>query len=109
MVHFQSKRQRSVSLSSCESETIAAMSIMSEGVFLQKLIERITGVALEARSSIVHRFEFVKTVDFAKRLRKSQIFRCLVTLDREDEASLGESDKGCRQPCRLRNEGIVAR
>ena len=49
MVHFQSKRQRSVSLSSCESETIAAVSIMSEGVFLQKLIERITGVAPEVR------------------------------------------------------------
>ena len=49
MVHFQSKRQRSVSLSSCESETIAAVSIMSEGIFLQKLIERITGIAPEVR------------------------------------------------------------
>ena len=49
MVHFQSKRQRSVSLSSCESETIAAVSIMSEGIFLQKLIERITGVEPEVR------------------------------------------------------------
>ena len=49
MVYFQSKRQRSVSLSSCESETIAAVSIMSEGVFLQKLIERIAGVTPEVR------------------------------------------------------------
>ena len=49
MVRFQSKRQRSVSLSSCESETIAAVSIMSEGIFLQKLIERITGVTPEVR------------------------------------------------------------
>ena len=49
MVHFQSKRQRSVSLSSCESETIAAVSIMSEGIFLQKLIERITGMTPEVR------------------------------------------------------------
>ena len=49
MVHFQSKRQRSVSLSSCESETIAAVSVMSEGIFLQKLIERITGIAPEVR------------------------------------------------------------
>ena len=49
MVHFQSKRQRSVSLSSCESETIAAVSIMSEGIFLQKLIERITGIEPEVR------------------------------------------------------------
>ena len=52
MVHFQSKCQRSVSLSSCESETIAAVSIMSEGVFLQKLIERITGIAPEVRLCI---------------------------------------------------------
>ena len=49
MVHFQSKRQRSVSLSSCESETIAAVSIMSEGIFLQKLIARITGIEPEIR------------------------------------------------------------
>ena len=49
MVHFQSKRQRSVSLSSCESETIAAVSIMSEGIFLQKLIERVTGMTPEVR------------------------------------------------------------
>ena len=49
MVHFQSKRQGSVSLSSCESETIAAVSIMSEGIFLQKLIERITGMTPEVR------------------------------------------------------------
>ena len=49
IVHFQSKRQRSVSRSSCESEAVAAVSIMSEGVFLQKLIERITGIAPEVR------------------------------------------------------------
>ena len=49
MVHFQSKRQRSVSLSSCESQTIAAVSIMSEAIFLQKLIERITGMKPEVR------------------------------------------------------------
>ena len=49
MVHFQSKRQRSVSLSSCESETIAAVSIMSEGIFLQKLIARISGIEPEVR------------------------------------------------------------
>ena len=49
LVHFQSKRQRSVALSSCESETIAAVSIMSEGVFLQKLVERITGIVPEVR------------------------------------------------------------
>ena len=39
MVHFQSKRQRSVSLLSCESETIAAVSIMSEGVFPKLMSE----------------------------------------------------------------------
>ena len=49
LVHCQSKRQRSVSLSSCESETIAAVSIMSEGIFLQKLIERIIGMTPEVR------------------------------------------------------------
>ena len=38
------------SLSSCE--TIAAVSITSESVFLQKLIERITGVAPEVRLQI---------------------------------------------------------
>ena len=52
MVDFQSRRQRSVSLSSCESETIAAVSIMSEGVFLQKVIERITGIEPEVRLCI---------------------------------------------------------
>ena len=49
MIHFQSKRQRSISLSSCESETIAAVSIMSEGIFIKKLIERITGIEPEVR------------------------------------------------------------
>ena len=49
MVHFQSRRQRSVSLASCESETIAAVSVMSEGIFLQKLIARITGIEPEVR------------------------------------------------------------
>ena len=49
MVLYQSKRQRSVSVSSCESETIAAVSILSEGVCLQKLMERITGIAPEVR------------------------------------------------------------
>ena len=58
-------------------------------MFLQKLIERITG-------GVAHRFVFVKTVDFTKSPRGSQTFRCLVTLDTEDEASLSESDKGCR-------------
>ena len=41
---FQSKRQKSVALSSCEAETIAATSILSEGVFLKGLLERILGV-----------------------------------------------------------------
>ena len=49
MIHFQSKRQRSISLSSCESETIAAVSIMSEGIFIQKLLGRITGIEPEVR------------------------------------------------------------
>ena len=49
MIHFQSKRQRSISLSSCESETIAAVSIMSEGIFIQKLIGRLTGIEPEVR------------------------------------------------------------
>ena len=44
LVHFQSKRQKSVALSSCEAETIAATSILSEGVFLKGLLERILGV-----------------------------------------------------------------
>ena len=49
MIHFQSKRQRSISLSSCESETIAAVSIMREGIFIKKLIERITWIEPEVR------------------------------------------------------------
>ena len=49
MIHFQSKRQQSISSSSCESETIAAVSIMSEGIFIKKLIERITGIEPEVR------------------------------------------------------------
>ena len=49
MIHFQSKRQRSISLSSCESETIAAVSIMSEGIFIKRLIERMTGIEPEVR------------------------------------------------------------
>ena len=49
MIHFQSKRQRSISLSSCESETSAAVSIMSEGIFIQKLIGRLTGIEPEVR------------------------------------------------------------
>ena len=49
MIHFQSKRQRSISLSSCESETIAAVSIMSKGIFIQKLIGRLTGIEPEVR------------------------------------------------------------
>ena len=44
LVHFQSKRQKSVALSSCEAETIAATPILSEGVFLKGLLERILGM-----------------------------------------------------------------
>ena len=40
----QSKRQKSIALSSCEAETIAATSILSEGVSLKGLLERILGV-----------------------------------------------------------------
>ena len=44
MILFESKRQRNISPSSCKSETIAAVSILSEGIFPTKLIERITGI-----------------------------------------------------------------
>ena len=44
LVHFQSKRQKSVALSSCEAEAIAATSILSEAVFLKGLLERILGI-----------------------------------------------------------------
>ena len=40
LIHFQSKRQKSIALSSCEAETIAATSILSEGVFLKALLTR---------------------------------------------------------------------
>ena len=43
LVLFQSKRQKSIALSSCEAETIAATSILSEAVFLS-MLERILGV-----------------------------------------------------------------
>ena len=43
LIHFQSKRQKSIALSSCEAETIAATSILSEGVFLKALLTRILG------------------------------------------------------------------
>ena len=49
LVHFQSKRQKSVALSSCEAETIAATSILSEGVFLKGLLERILVLGVEPR------------------------------------------------------------
>ena len=90
MVHVQSKRQRSVSLSSCESATIAALSIMSEGVFLQKLVERITGVAPEVRLYIDSSLS--RHLILRKGLGKSQASRCLVTLETEKEASFGEGD-----------------
>ena len=44
LVNFQSKRQKSVALSSCKAETIAATSILSEAVFLKGLLERILGI-----------------------------------------------------------------
>ena len=43
LIHFQSKRQKSIALSSREAETIAATSILSEGVFLKALLTRILG------------------------------------------------------------------
>ena len=43
LIHFQSKRQKCVSLSSCEAETVAATSILSEAVFLRSLLTRILG------------------------------------------------------------------
>ena len=43
IIHFQSK-EKSVALSSCEAETIAATSIFSDAVFLKSLQERILGV-----------------------------------------------------------------
>ena len=47
LVHFQSKRQKSIALSPCEAETIAATSILSEGVFLKALLTRILGKELK--------------------------------------------------------------
>ena len=44
MIHFQSKRQRNVSLSSCEAETVASTGILSEAVFLRELFKRILGI-----------------------------------------------------------------
>ena len=44
IIHFQSKRQKSVALSSCEAETIAATSVLSEAVLLQSLLGRILGI-----------------------------------------------------------------
>ena len=43
LIHFQSKRQKCVSLSSCEAETVAATSILSEAVFLRSLLTRVLG------------------------------------------------------------------
>ena len=43
LIHFQSKRQKCVSLSSCEAETVAATSILSEAAFLRSLLMRILG------------------------------------------------------------------
>ena len=43
LIHLQSKRQKCVSLSSCEAETVAATSILSEAVFLRSLLTRILG------------------------------------------------------------------
>ena len=44
LIHFQSKRQKSVAFSSCEDETIVPTSILSEGVFLKGLLGRILGI-----------------------------------------------------------------
>ena len=43
LIHFQSKLQKCVSLSSCEAETVAATSILSEAVFLRSLFTRVLG------------------------------------------------------------------
>ena len=67
---------------------IAAVSVMSEGVFLAKLIERIT----EIGSSLLR-------LSILQKGRKSQRFGCLLAMDTEAEASFDEGNKGYGQPC----------
>ena len=105
MIHFQSKRQRSISLSSCESETIAAVSIMSEGIFYPKADWK--AHRNRARSTIVHRFKFVKTIDFKERTWKSKTSGCQSTLDSKDEKCTREGNQRNGKPSGSGNKSFV--
>ena len=41
LVYFHARKQKAIALSSCESELVAAVGGLSEGVFLQNLLERV--------------------------------------------------------------------
>ena len=49
MIHFQSKRQRNISLSSCEAETVTSTGILSGAIFLRELLKRILGIEPKLR------------------------------------------------------------
>ena len=49
LVHFHARKQKATALSSCESELVAAVGGLSEGVFLQNLLERVLKIKPEMR------------------------------------------------------------
>ncbi|CAE7286480.1 unnamed protein product [Symbiodinium sp. CCMP2592] len=47
IVYFHARKQQATALSSCESELVAAVGGLSEGVFLQNLLHRVLGIRPE--------------------------------------------------------------
>ena len=74
LMHFQSKRQKGVALSSCEAETIAATSILSEAVFLKRFVDK--NLRLSSEDDSVFRFEQSNTVDCKERTGESPTLGC---------------------------------
>ena len=72
LVHFQSKRQKSVALSSCEAETIAATSILSEGVFFERIVGKNSGCGTQTGS--IFRFVKLATAHREKGFRQGTSF-----------------------------------
>ena len=49
VVYFHAKKQKATTLSSCEGELVTAVGGLSEGVFLQNLLERVLKIKPDLR------------------------------------------------------------
>ena len=76
VVYFHAKKQKATTLSSCEGELVAAVGGLSEGVFLQNLLERVLKIKPDLRI-----LEQRPSDHLEKTTWKNEAYRCWFAVD----------------------------